>query len=109
MTAFRDAKLTDANFSNVVWAADTKGLTEKTEFFFSGGPGTTSAADKQRAVTFESADLSRITDAAKAAFIKNLGKFDGKTPIGAKYNAVTLEKSGWQAAALDAAGWQWVK
>ena len=38
--------------------------------------------------------------------IKNLGKFDGATAIGAKYNSVTLSISGWSAKELNAAGWQ---
>ncbi len=106
MTAFRDAKLTGADFSNVTWGISTEGLTEKIQNFFSGGPGTTSTADKHLAVTFESADLSRITGPAKAVMIKNLGKFDGTTAIGAKYNSVTLTKSAWTAKDLKAAGWQ---
>ena len=106
MTAFRDAKLTAANFSNITWGISTEGFNEKTEHFFSGGPGTTSTADKDQAVTFESADLRNITGAAKAAMIKNLGKFDGSIAIGAKYNSATLSKSGWTAKELKAAGWQ---
>lgn len=106
MTAFRNAILTRADFSGVTWGISTSGLTGKVEFFFSGGPGSTSAADKHLAVTFEGADLSKITGAAKAAMIKNLGKFDGGTAIGAKYNKETLTKSGWKAKGLDAAGWQ---
>ncbi len=106
MAAFRNAKLAGADFSNATWGIPTKGLTEKTENFFSGGPGTTSATDKHLAVTFANADLSRITGPAKLAIIKNLGKFDGATPIGAKYNTVTLTKSGWTTKELNAAGWQ---
>ncbi|MEJ6580867.1 MAG: sulfatase-like hydrolase/transferase [Akkermansiaceae bacterium] len=106
MTAFREAKLPGADFSAITWGVPTKGLTEKTEFFFSGGPGSTSTSDEHLAVTFEGADLSKITWAAKSAMIKNLGKFDGKTAIGAKYNKTTLSKSGWTAKELDAAGWQ---
>ncbi|MGJ8656576.1 MAG: sulfatase-like hydrolase/transferase [Akkermansiaceae bacterium] len=109
MTAFRDAKLTGANFSGITWGESTEGLMKKTDFFFSGGPGSTSVADKDLAVTFEGADLSLITGVAKISMIKNLGKLDGKTPIGAKYDASTLAKSGWKAAELDAAGWQSVK
>ncbi|MGJ8650911.1 MAG: sulfatase-like hydrolase/transferase [Opitutaceae bacterium] len=109
MTAFRDAKLAGANFRNITWGVSTDGLTQKTEFFFSGGPGSTTAADKHLAVTFEGADLSRITGAAKTAMIQNLGKFDGETAIGAKYNDSTLTKSGWTAAELDAAGWRRVE
>ncbi|MDP4610519.1 MAG: sulfatase-like hydrolase/transferase [Opitutales bacterium] len=107
--AFRDAKLAGANFRNITWGVSTDGLTQKTEFFFSGGPGSTTAADKHLAVTFEGADLSRITGAAKTAMIQNLGKFDGETAIGAKYNDSTLTKSGWTAAELDAAGWRRVE
>ncbi|CAA6691742.1 MULTISPECIES: sulfatase-like hydrolase/transferase [unclassified Lentimonas] len=109
MAAFRDANLAGANFSNITWGGSTNGLTEKTEYFFSGGSGATTAADKDLAVTFEGADLSRITGAAKAAMIQNLGKFDGTTAIGAKYDDSTLTKSGWAAAELDAAGWQRVR
>ncbi|WP_166831096.1 sulfatase-like hydrolase/transferase [Thalassoroseus pseudoceratinae] len=109
MTAFRKAILTGADFSDVTWGLSTDGLTEKTEFFFSGGPGSTSAADKHRAVTFENADLSRITGPAKVAMIKNLGRFDGNTAIGAKYDQAMLKRSGWTAAELEAAGWQKVK
>ena len=109
MNAFRDAKLTSVNFSGITWAVSTEGRTDKLEFFFSGGPGTTSVADKQLAVTFEGADLSRIVGPAKAAMIQHLGKFDGSVAIGAKYNASTLKKSGWTAAELDAAGWQRVR
>ena len=71
--------------------------------------GTTSVDDKHLAVTFAGADLSRITGDAKSAMIRNLGKFDGATPIGAQYNKSTLSKSGWQATELDAAGWQRTK
>lgn len=106
MTAFRDAVLTGADFSGITWGISTDGLTIKTEFFFSGGPGTTSAADKHLAVTFEGADLHHITGAAKSAMIKNLGKFDGATAIGARYNTATLTQSGWTDRDLDAAGWQ---
>ena len=38
--------------------------------------------------------------------IKNLGKFDGATAIGARYNTATLTQSGWTDRDLDAAGWQ---
>jgi uncharacterized protein YjbI with pentapeptide repeats len=109
MTAFRDAKLTGSNFTGVNWGLPTYGLGKKREYFFSGGPGSTSAADKHLAVTFEGADLSKITGEAKASMIENLGKFDGKTAIGAKYDAATLTKSDWKAAELDTAGWQSVK
>jgi uncharacterized protein YjbI with pentapeptide repeats len=108
MSAFRDANLSAADFSGVIWGVSTAGLSKKTEYFFSGGPGSTSAADRHRALTFEGADLSRITDAAKAAMIQNLGKFDGATAIGAKYDQAMLNASGWTAAELDAAGWQMV-
>lgn len=106
MSAFRSAVLTGADFSDVTWGLSTDGLTDKTEYFFSGGPGSSSAADKHLAVTFAGADLSRITGAAKAAMIKNLGGFDGKTAVGARYDQAMLTKSGWTAAELDAAGWQ---
>jgi uncharacterized protein YjbI with pentapeptide repeats len=109
MTAFRKAVLTGADFSAVTWGLSTDGLTEKTDFFFSGGPGSTSAADRHLAVTFEGADLSRITGAAKAAMIRNLGKFDGRAAIGAKYDQAMLYQSRWIAAELDAAGWQEVQ
>lgn len=109
MAAYRDAKLKGANFSRVTWGISTEGLTEKTAYFFSGGPGTTSVADKHLAVTFEGADLSRITGAAKIAMIQNLGKFDGAIAIGAKYDESTLTKSGWSAAELEATGWQRVR
>lgn len=109
MTAFRKAVLTGADFSAVTWGLSTDGLTEKTEFFFSGGPGSSSAADKHLAVTFAGANLSRITHPARAAMIKNLGGFDGKTAIGAKYDQALLTKSGWTAAELDTAGWQLVQ
>jgi arylsulfatase A-like enzyme len=106
MSAFREAKLADADFSSTVWGVSTDGLTEKTDFFFNGGPGSTSAADRHRAVTFEGADLSRITGAARAAMIRHLGKFDGATAIGAQVDQAMLTKSGWSAAELAAAGWQ---
>ena len=38
--------------------------------------------------------------------IRNLGRFDGKTAIGAKYDQSMLTKSGWTAAELNKAGWQ---
>ena len=41
--------------------------------------------------------------------IDNLGKFDGKTAIGAKYDQAMLNESGWTAAELNAAGWQKVQ
>lgn len=106
MTAFRKAILTGADFSGMTWGISTAGLTRKTEFFFSGGPGTHSAEDKHLAVSFEGANLRRITGAAQQAMIRNLGKFDGKRPIGAKYNQAMITQSGWSAAELDAAGWQ---
>ena len=106
MTAFRKAVLTGADFSAVTWGLSTEGLTEKTEFFFSGGPGSSSAADKHLAVTFVGADLRLITGAARTSMIKHLGRFDGKTAIGAKYDQALLTKSGWTAAELNAAGWQ---
>ena len=40
--------------------------------------------------------------------IKNLGTFDGETAIGAKYDQAMLKLSGWTAAELNAAGWQFV-
>lgn len=106
MNAFREAKLTAADFSGITWTASTADDTEKTDAFFSGGPGSDSAADKHLAVTFEGADLSRITGAAKAAMIRNLGAFDGPTAVGAKYDQSMLTKSGWTAAELNNAGWQ---
>lgn len=106
MNAFRDAKLSGADFSGIKWAVSTADDTEKIEAFFGGGPGSSSAADKHLAVTFEGADLSRITGPAKAAMIKNLGRFDGETAIGAKYDQAMLTRSGWTAAELNAAGWQ---
>lgn len=106
MNAFRKAKLAGADFSGITWAVSTAEFTEKTEAFFSGGPGSTSAADRHLAVTFEAADLSRITGPARTSMIKNLGGFDGKTAIGAKYDQTMLTKSGWAAAELNAAGWQ---
>lgn len=92
--------------ATTTWGVSTEEMTEKTEFFFSGGPGTTSADDEHLAGSFEGADLSRVTGPAKAAMIKNLGKFDGATAIGAKYDKATLTKSGWKEAELEAAGWQ---
>lgn len=109
MNAFRKAKLAGTDFSGIKWAVSTTEFTEKTEAFFSGGPGSASAEDKHRAVTFEGADLSCITGAAKAAMIRNLGGFDGKTAIGAKYDQAMLTKSGWAAAELNAADWQKVQ
>ena len=109
MTAFRKAVLTGADFSAVTWGLSTDGLTEKTEFFFNGGPGSSSAADKHLAVTFAGANLSRITGPARTSMINNLGGFDGKTAIGAKYDQAMLTKSGWTAAELIAAGWQVVQ
>ena len=109
MNAFRKAKLAGADFSGITWAVSTAEFTEKTEAFFSGGPGSTSTEDRHLAVTFEGADLSRITGVAKAAMIENLGKFDGETAIGAKYDQAMLTKSGWIAAELNAAGWQEVR
>ena len=41
--------------------------------------------------------------------IKNLGGFDGKTAIGAKYDQALLTKSGWTAGELNAVGWQKVQ
>jgi uncharacterized protein YjbI with pentapeptide repeats len=101
---FRGCTLTRANFSDITWGIAASGVISGS--FFSGGPGTTSAADKADAVDFSGADLSRITGAAKTAMIANLGKFDGTTAIGAKYNASMLSKSGWAEADLVAAGWQ---
>ena len=109
MTAFRNATLTGANFSGVIWKSPTEGYAQKANYFFSGGPGTTSAKDKHLAVNFTDADLSRITGASKDAMIKNLGKFDGQTAIGAQYNTATLKKSGWEEKELTAAGWQKVR
>ena len=109
MTAFREAKLAGADFSNVKWGVSTEGFTKKTGHFFSGGAGSTSVADKDLAVTFEGADLSLVTGVAKTAMIEHLGKFDGGTAIGAKYDASTLAKSKWTAAKLNAAGWQLVE
>lgn len=106
MTAFRDANLRGADFSGVRWGVSTDRLDRKIEFFFSGGPGTSSVKDRHKAVNFEGADLSKITGAAKAAMMKNLGKFDGKTAIGAKYDQSMLSKSGWAESELKAAGWQ---
>ena len=109
MTAFRNAKLSGADFSGVTWAVPTAGATERTEFFFCGGSGSNSASDKHLAVTFKGADLSRITGTARTAMIKNLGGFDGKAAIGAKYDQAMLTKSGWDSAELNAAGWQLVR
>jgi uncharacterized protein YjbI with pentapeptide repeats len=106
MTAFRDAVLSGADFSSITWGLPTTGFSKKAEYFFSGGPGTTSATVKHLSVTFAGAALSRITGAAKAAMIKNLGKFDGDAAIGAKYDQEMLTRSGWTAAELKAAGWQ---
>ena len=106
MNAFRGAQLTGADFTNITWGVSTAGATSLVANFFSGGPGSTSAADKHLAVNFEGADLSLIVGDAKTNMINNLGGFDGSTPIGALYNQSTLDNSGWTSAELDAAGWQ---
>lgn len=83
-------ELTGADFSNVIRGVPTDGLTEKTEFFFSGDAGSTASQDKQLAASSDGAGLSRIIGDAKDAMIRNLGKFDGATAIGAKFDASTL-------------------
>lgn len=105
--AFRGTTLTRADFSGTVWNYNTAGTLTNFELF-DGGPGTTSAADKEDAVTFVGADLSTITGQGETAMIANLGAFDGDTAIGAKYDQAMLDASGWTAAELDAAGWQFV-
>jgi hypothetical protein len=96
----------DADFSDITWGVAIGDSGSLHDLFFNVGPGTTSAADKDHAVTFEGADLSRITGLSKSNMIANLGAFDGDTAIGAKYDQALLDASGWTAAELDAAGWQ---
>ncbi|MGJ8652531.1 MAG: carbohydrate-binding protein [Opitutaceae bacterium] len=91
-----------ADFSNVVWGNATS-----TADLFSGGSGASSAATQDDAINFQGADLSLITGASRAAMINNLGGFDGSTPIGAKFDPVFIVNSGWDSAALLAAGWQY--
>ena len=95
---------TEASFTNVVWSEST--TTSSSNRLFSGGPGTTSAADRDGAIDFSGADLSRISGEARAVMIANLGGFDGNTPIGAKFDPAFLVNSGWDQSELIAAGWQ---
>jgi hypothetical protein len=96
----------DADFSDITWGVAIGDSGSLHDLFFDVGPGTTSAADKDHAVTFEGADLSLITGLSKSNMIANLGGFYGTTPIGAKYDQAMLDASGWTASELDAAGWQ---
>jgi len=93
-----------ADFSNILWGEPT--TTADPGLFFSGGSGTTSAADKDDAVTFAGADLSLISGDARTVMINNLGGFDGATPIGAKCDHAFITNSGWDKTALIVAGWQ---
>ncbi|MEI6891540.1 MAG: carbohydrate-binding protein [Pontiella sp.] len=95
-----------ANFSNLVWGELTP--TADPLRFFSGGSGATSAANGEDAITFVGADLSLISGDARTVMINNLGGFDGTTPIGAKFDRVFITNSGWDKAALMAAGWQYM-
>ena len=95
---------TGANFTNIVWDVPTS--SSRTNALFSGGPGTTSAADRDEAIDFSGADLSRISGQARTAMINNLGGFDGATAIGAKFDSNFLIKSGWNQSEMLAAGWQ---
>jgi fibronectin type 3 domain-containing protein len=94
-----------ADFSRVVWGTPVSGADVAT--FFSGGSGATSAANAADAITFAGADLSLITGDARTVMINNLGGFDGATPIGAKFDPDFITNSGWNKAALVAAGWQY--
>ena len=97
-----NSTIRNADFSNITWGV----MTNAVGSFFNVGPGTTNVADKANAPTFEGADLSLMTGTAKSTIIANLGKFDGGTPIGAKYNLAMVVASGWTKAELNAAGWQ---
>jgi hypothetical protein len=105
-SAFRNVSglgsLRNANFSGTTYGAFSAGKAS----FFGLGPGTTSAADKDNAATFVGADFSLLTGNAKTYLIANMGKFDGATAIGAKYDQDTLTKSGWAEQDLIDAGWQ---
>lgn len=104
----RPMGLSGADFSGIIWGVETPADATSVNQFFDDGPGTTSAANKDRAVTFEGADLSLISGPAKTNMIANLGAFDGPTPIGAKYDDEMLQSSGWTKVELDAAGWQYI-
>ena len=94
---------TGADFSNIVWGATT---TTSGTSFFSGGPGTTSAADRDEAISFLGADLSLISGNARSVMIENLGGFDGDAAIGARFDSEFLTASGWEFDSLVEAGWQ---
>ena len=94
-----------ANFSNVIWGTATS--TANAARFFSGGSGASSAATASEAIDFSGADLSLISGQARTAMIDNLGGFDGGTPIGPRIDATFIAISGWDPAALVAAGWQY--
>ncbi|MGJ8653632.1 MAG: carbohydrate-binding protein [Opitutaceae bacterium] len=91
-----------ADFSNVTWGTATS-----TADLFNGGSGATSAATAANAINFSGADLSLITGAARTTMINNLGAFDGGTPIGPIIDSTFVANSGWDSAALIAAGWQY--
>ena len=125
---FRDANLTDANFSNAefnftfrvnhfAYATLTRANFSNAAFvhtttqtgggdLFSGGPGTTSVADRADAANFSGADISNFSDTAWQNILTRLGKFDGPSRIGAFYSATTVLPAGVTVADLDAAGWQ---
>ncbi|MGJ8641711.1 MAG: carbohydrate-binding protein [Opitutaceae bacterium] len=94
-----------ADFSNVTWGTGTS--TADPAKFFSSGSGATSAATALNAINFSGADLSLITGAARTTMIDNLGAFDGGTPIGPIIDPIFVANSGWDSAALIAAGWQY--
>ncbi|MDC0497502.1 carbohydrate-binding protein [bacterium] len=96
---------TGADFSNVVWGTATS--TADPAKFFSGGSGATSTATAANAIDFSGADLSLITGTARTTMINNLGAFDGGTPIGPIIDPTFIANSGWDSAALIAAGWQY--
>ncbi|MEP4077856.1 carbohydrate-binding protein [Haloferula sp.] len=93
-----------ASFSNLVWGTATS--TADPAKFFSGGSGASSAATAEDAINFFGADLSLITGTARTIMINNLGGFDGPTRIGARFDPEFITNSGWDQAALIAAGWQ---
>ncbi|MDF7823619.1 carbohydrate-binding protein [Pontiellaceae bacterium B12227] len=94
-----------ADFSNIVWG-NAISIADISKFF-SGGSGATSATDKNDAIDLSGADLSLITGTARTIMINNLGGVVGTTAIGAKFDPAFIAKSGWNKAALIAAGWQY--
>jgi hypothetical protein len=96
---------TGADFSEVTWGTPTSAADASK--FFSEGAGAASAANAADAVIFFGADLSLITGDARTVMINNLGGFDGTTPVGAQFDADFITNSGWNKAALVAAGWQY--